>query len=130
VLAIHDAWGVPLDYMLYVKCEWKLYVDRWNNTVQGFRVTERRPVLRSLGIKREVYDATVSATPTPSDRKFDPAQWLFSESLSTPLAGVTDYRTGMLPPNPNPVASANGWARAVALADGYAYLPAGDVEEP
>jgi prepilin-type N-terminal cleavage/methylation domain-containing protein len=130
MLAFHDAWGVPLDYMLYVKVEWGLIRDPITGIQRtGYRVVERRPALRSLGIEREVYDAVVSAAPTPADRKFDPSKWLFSESLDSPLAGVIDYDTGELRSNPNPVSSANGWARAVGLAEDYAYLPAGDVEE-
>jgi len=123
VLAIHDAWGVPLDYMLYVKVEWGLIKDQITGAQRtGYRVVERRPALRSLGIEREVYDAVVSAAPTPADREFDPSKWLFSESLGRPVATLIDHDTGEL--------QSNGWARAVGLAEDYAYLPKDDVEEP
>ena len=123
VLAIHDAWGVPLDYMLYVKVEWGLIKNPITGAQRtGYRVVERKPALRSLGIEREVYDAVVSAALTPSDRDFDSSKWLFSESLSIPVAGLADYDTGEL--------DSNGWARAVGLAEDYAYRPADDVEEP
>ena len=114
-----------------MKIEWGLIESPLTGRHRtGYRVVERKPVLRSLGIKREVYDVRVSSAATPADRDFDPATWLFSESLSSPPAGVTDYRTGVLQSNPTPPASANGWVRAVALGDDYAYLPDGDVEEP
>ena len=136
VLGIHDAWGVPLDYLLYVKCEWKLYVNASGNTVQGFRVTERMPVLRSRGIKREVYDAWVQSNPddpTQRERRLSPPdKWLFSEPFCSPAAQLTDgpdYRQGLLPASPSPPSSANGWVRAVGANEDYAYRPDGDTPE-
>lgn len=136
VLGIHDAWGVPLDYMLYVKCEWRLPVGGTN---PRFVITERRPVLRSRGIKREVYDAWVQSDPAaPMNRAMNvspPEKWIFSEEFPQPWLGPPDEEdlsndflkhgeidfTGT---------QCNGWVRAVALEEDYAYLPDGDdVEE-
>ncbi len=128
ILTIHDAWGVPLDYMMYVKVEWMLPTG---GTAARFVVTERKPVLRSLGIKREVYDAEVKAVDNPTERVFDSSKWLFSEQLSSPLAKLTDgpdYRQGIL--DRGQASRANGWVRVVGAAESYAYLPDGDVEEP
>jgi Tfp pilus assembly protein PilE/transposase len=128
VLAPHDAWGVPLDYMLYVKCEYRLAPG---DTRPSWVVTERRPVLRSLGIEREAYDAIVNSQPDPQEREFDAGKWLFSEELPRPWAALTDdpaYREGILDSGPG--TSANGWVRAVAADESYAYRPDGDTEEP
>jgi type II secretory pathway pseudopilin PulG len=128
ILGIHDAWGVPLDYMLYVKCEYQL---RPGGTSPVWVITERRPVLRSRGIEREVYDAWVQSDPAdPTQRlaTLSPAdKWIFSEELPKPWAGLTDgpdYLTGLLPPNPSTSNSANGWSRAVGVGEDYGYLPA------
>jgi hypothetical protein len=134
VLGIHDAWGVPLDYMLYVKCEWRLPVGGTN---PRFVITERRPVLRSRGIERDVYDAWVLSKDKPTERErrlSPPDKWLFSEELPRPWAALADspyYRDGRLVLQPGSSgASSNGWLRAVALEDDYAYRPDGDdVEE-
>lgn len=56
VLGIHDAWGVPLDYMLYVKLERYPRDDASNPT--GWRVKDRIAVLRSHGLDREAYEAS------------------------------------------------------------------------
>jgi len=134
ILAIHDAWGVPLDYMLYAKCEYML-PEGGAAADLGFFVTERRPVLRSLGLKREVYDVEVAAIDDPAMRRFDYSKWIFSEALASPVAGLNDpgspdnseFRAGNLPnPPPNPVSSANGWTRVVGVGESYSYLPAGD----
>ncbi|MBL8878447.1 MAG: prepilin-type N-terminal cleavage/methylation domain-containing protein [Phycisphaerales bacterium] len=55
VLGIHDAWGVPLDYMLYVKLE--RYPRDDANNPNGWRVVDRIAVLRSHGMDRDAYDA-------------------------------------------------------------------------
>jgi hypothetical protein len=55
VLGIHDAWGVPLDYMLYVKLE-RYPRDDASRPV-GWRVVDRIPVLRSHGLSRDAYEA-------------------------------------------------------------------------
>lgn len=53
VLGIHDAWGVPLDYILYVKLE---RYPRDDGSA-GWRVKDRIPVLRSHGLERDAYEA-------------------------------------------------------------------------
>jgi len=121
VLAIHDAWGVPMDYMLYIKCEYKL---RPGTNNAAWIVTERRPVLRSLGIKREVYDAMMQVA--PGDRFFDPAKWVFSEELPKPWFGGA---SGTINANGTfgfSNATANGWVRAVGEEESYAYRPDAD----
>lgn len=134
ILAIHDAWGVPLDYMLYVKCEWGLCRDPLTGIAQqGFRVVERRPVLRSRGIKREVYDAWVQSDPAdPTQRETTlspPDKWLFSEELPRPWARVDDV--GVLDDSSGSGQSrANGWVRAVGLNEDYGYQPDADTEAP
>jgi prepilin-type N-terminal cleavage/methylation domain-containing protein len=133
VLAVHDAWDVPLDYMVYVKCEWRL---RSAGTM-GFTVTEHKPVLRSRGIEREVYDAWVQSAPddvTARERRLSPPEkWIFSEDLPKPWAAMTDgpaYTAGILNMSLSPPSRANGWVRAVGLNEDYAYRPDGDAVEP
>jgi prepilin-type N-terminal cleavage/methylation domain-containing protein len=126
VLGICDAWGVPLDYMLYVKCEYRLAPGGLR---PSWVVTERRPVLRSRGIDREVYDAWVQSAPddvAARDPRLSPAdKWLFSEDLPRPWADVDEVgRFQETEPQ------GFGWVRAVGLAEDYAYRPDGDTEEP
>lgn len=139
VLGIHDAWGVPLDYMLYVKLEWGLTVRGNGNEMMTWKVTERRPVLRSRGIKREVFDAWHAgflANPRNPDRVLNsPEDWIFSETLPLPWAGMTDgpaFRQGRMPPGyiGGNNAQFNGWARLVGQAEDYSYCPDGDVVWP
>lgn len=116
VLGIHDAWGVPLDYMLYVKIEWSAGDG-------AFRVAERRPVLRSRGVKREIYENWLQNNVR---RLNDPADWIWSEPLPGPWAELRPNSTpAVVDTSQNPRARANGWVRAVA--DGhigdYNYLP-------
>ena len=114
VLGIHDAWGVPLDYFLYVKLEFTLPPAGSGaqlNQAQ-WRVVERVPVLRSRGIQREVYDnwLNAGATGAPPDGR---DTWIFSDSLPAPVAQV-GWNNGGLPPG----GPANaGWARAVGEGD-------------
>ncbi len=136
VLGIHDAWGVPLDYMLYVKIEWGLIRNsRTGRQYAGFRVVDRKPTVRSRGIKREVYDEWVKSNsdPTQRERRLSPPEkWLFSEPFCSPASQLTDgpdYRQGLLPGSPSPPSSAKGWARAVAANEEYAYRPDGDTPE-
>jgi type II secretory pathway pseudopilin PulG len=132
VLGIHDAWRVPLDYMLYVKCE-RIMVP--GTPTPSWVVTERRPVVRSRGIEREVYDEWVRSHDDPTQREqrlSPPEKWLFSEPFCSPAAGLTDgptYTNGILPSSPSPANAANGWARAVAAVEDYAYRPDGDTAE-
>jgi len=111
VLGIHDAWGVPMDYFLYVKLELGM---------TGWTVTQRVPVLRSLGISKDVYDVARPAG-TLSDYKQD---WIFSDPFPSPAAAVNNANGG-LPGAGN--GSSSGWARAKAgWATGqedYDYVP-------
>ena len=104
VLGIHDAWGVPLDYFLYVKLEWG---------ITGWTVTQRVPVLRSLGVSKDVYDVARPAG-TLSDYKQD---WIFSDPFPSPAANQANaafWQTGTLNTN---AGTENGWARAVGAGD-------------
>ncbi|MEW6197369.1 MAG: type II secretion system protein [Planctomycetota bacterium] len=114
VLGIHDAWGVPLDYFLYVKLEWSL-PPAGSGAALGtaqWRVVERVPVLRSRGIQREVYDnwLNAGATGTPPDGR---DTWIFSDAFPAPAAQVA-WNNGTLPAG---AASNAGWARAVGEGD-------------
>lgn len=104
ILGVHDAWGVPLDYFLALRVEWSPESDR-------FRIVDRVPMLRSLGIEREVYDARFSAKPLPGDSK----RWIFSREMAGPLAIVANPATGLLDRTQSPRSRANGWVRAVAI---------------
>jgi type II secretory pathway pseudopilin PulG len=130
VLGIHDAWGVPLDYLLYVKLEWKLISNPIGNQSEytGFRVVDRKPVLRSRGISRDVYDEWVKTNtdPTQRERRLSPPdKWIFSEPFCSPAAGVDENGVFIASD-----ATANGWARAVAFGESYGYIPAHDADEP
>ncbi|MFQ5807873.1 MAG: prepilin-type N-terminal cleavage/methylation domain-containing protein [Phycisphaerae bacterium] len=127
VLGIHDAWGVPLDYMLYVKCEWRLAPGA---TAATWAVTERKPVLRSRGIKREVYDAWAQLAQDDLARRrlSPPDKWLFTEGLPRPWARLSNAQTGVLDNSQG--SAANGWVRVVGLNEDYAYRPDGDAETP
>ncbi len=111
ILGIHDAWGVPLDYFLYTKLEYKI---RQDNTT-GFEVTDRIPVLRSKGVSKEEFLAGLEpgGTPLHSERT-----WIFSQPFPSPPAqqGAESFCT-----SGNVTAwsdsSGNGWARAVADGD-------------
>ena len=101
VLGIYDAWGVPLDYFLYVRLEWQALEGGGG---AGWAVTDRVPVLRSRGVDREVADVD-------GDTKGD---WLFSEPFPKPAANVTNQVTGALS---YANSGSNGWARARAGSD-------------
>ncbi len=124
VLGLHDGWGVPLDYFVYVKLEWGLRADE----TAGFRVVDRRPVLRSRGVSREEYDVWRKAA---SDAGFDfdnvPTElkrkdrWIFSEPLPQPWAGVDE--DGKMTATSGQETRASGWVRAVGVAEDYKYRP-------
>ncbi len=109
VFGFHDAWNVPLDYFLHVKVEWL--------GGSNYRITERVPVLRSLGLSREQYDAAIiGGTGT------DPQKWLFSSEFPSPAAEAGNagfWNNGGLSSS----SSANGWARAKAFGETYGYVP-------
>ncbi len=139
VLGLHDAWGVPLDYMVYAKLEWGV-IQRPNGTERaGWKIVERRAVLRSRGVKREVYDTWVASNrqnPSQRTRVLSPSEkWIFSEPLPKPWAALGDgpaYQQGRLPAASigGSAAGAGGWVRVVGLAEDYAYRPDGDAVEP
>lgn len=109
VLGIHDAWGVPMDYFLYVKLE--AVVDKRGNPF--WKVVDRKPVLRSLGISRDEYD-TMRKTPRS---ELDDSKWIFSEPFPSPDAGGGAngfWSDGDLGP---PNSANNGWARAISAGD-------------
>ncbi|MFO0839638.1 MAG: hypothetical protein U1D55_14070 [Phycisphaerae bacterium] len=114
VLGFHDAWGVPMEYMMYVRVEWQ---GKWV-------IVDRVPVLRSLGITREEYDVAF-AVPTP---KTDPKKWIFSADFPSPTARFVAGQVGLWggqlvqPAAANP-ASSNGWARLRSEGDRYGYYP-------
>jgi hypothetical protein len=126
VLAVHDTWGVPLDYMLYVKCEYRLPPG---GTTPQWVVTDRKAVLHSRGIDREVYDAWVQSAPndvTARERSLSPPdKWLFNEDLPRPWADVD--QAGQFQ---STAPRGFGWVRAVGLNEDYAYRPDGDAVEP
>ncbi len=105
VLGIHDAWGVPLDYYLHVKLE-PQFDARAGAAV--WRVTDRVPVLRSLGIDREEYDSKVGAGVA-----FDSSSWIFSEPFPSPPCGAAGVGGDLVAPAQN----LSGWARAVPQGD-------------
>jgi prepilin-type N-terminal cleavage/methylation domain-containing protein len=102
ILGIHDAWGVPLDYFLYVRIEF---------TSSGYRVMDRVPVLRSLGIEREAYN--LLRKPGADPRPSDPRKWIFSREMPAPYAGFYED-SGQHNVNEFPGTTADGWVRAVA----------------
>lgn len=98
VLGIHDAWGVPLSYFLYVKLEYGVLPSGQ----LGWRVTDRIPVLWSRGVEREA-----AGTATPDS-------WIFSVPFPTPPAaqGDANFRVNGVLGSTTP--RDNGWARARA----------------
>jgi hypothetical protein len=118
-----------------VKCEFRLPEG---GTTPQWVVTERKPVLRSRGIEREVYDKWVAFNPDDPQQRYPsllnpPDKWIFSEELPQPWAKLNDtpaYRQGLLTPPGSNLGSSNGWVRAVALDEEYAYRPDGDTEPP
>ncbi len=126
VLGIHDAWDVPIDYFLSVKIEAvpdpnQLHLQ---NVPPVWSIADRQPVVASRGVSREVFDTYAS---NPSSARDDLAQWIFSQSLPTPVAAGNlapggAYQLlqedGTLPPG-NP--QSNGWLRARGRGD--AVLP-------
>jgi prepilin-type N-terminal cleavage/methylation domain-containing protein len=115
VLGIYDAWGVPLDYFLYVKLEYTLLPSG-----PGWRVAERIPALRSFGISREEYDQEIK-----KQDELDPERWIFSDPFPSPAAAAlsgASRQSGTLPATGS--AAVAGWARAVGAGDLDGSLPA------
>ncbi len=117
VLGIHDAWGVPLDYMLYARIELRPDPDVVDDTV--YQAVDRIPALRSRGIEREVYDVLKAEDALGTRRE----EWMFSAELPQPRAdknsaglrenGVFQYKHS----------EQSGWVRVKAANEDYGYLP-------
>lgn len=116
---IHDAWGVPLDYFMYVKMEWTTPPGG----VPGFRVVERVPVLRSRGVDREIYDTAVRSARSGGLIVTDRARSIYSSPIGRPFAQLKDGKKGEINSSMTPRGQANGWLRAAAAWDDYGYLP-------
>lgn len=121
VLGLHDAWGVPLDYLLYVRLEYALLP----NGSPGWRVAERMPVLRSRGITREQYEVALRASNADTALQEYAGQEIWTDSLPHPVASVNAVTGQMLG-----VGRANaGWVRARAgwnnglRSEDYGYIP-------
>jgi prepilin-type N-terminal cleavage/methylation domain-containing protein len=106
VMAIEDAWGVPLDYFLCVK----LGVNTDGNWV----VTDRIPVLRSRATNSERVLAEYG-----DDSLLEPARWIYSVPFPTPAAPAHPQNGGL----PTPTHERVGWARAVGYAEQETYVP-------
>ena len=127
VLGYYDAWGVPLDYCLYVKVELDRHaINNADGSFNGYRIAERRPAFRSLGIDREIW-----LTQAASGIK-TPKKWIWNTDLPRPYAAFVGD-----PPNPpfstsngvlpNPATStAAGWSRLVGANENYGYRPIDD----
>lgn len=123
VFGIVDGWGVPLDYMLYLKLEWGQVVDPGSGQLQGgVRVVDRIPVLVSRGVSPEVFAAQVAAYQANSNPGvFDKRSLIFSPAFPTPPANVD--ADGVFQGNNS---GSNGWVRARALGDFFGYVPSQD----
>jgi hypothetical protein len=114
VLGIHDAWGVPLDYFLAVKLEYKILPG--SNTA-GWYVADRMPMLRSLGITRDEYQTHLQAGTRPA-----PDTWVFSGEFPAPKADV--HKTNGTFNTLN--SRGAGWARAIGdrdLNEDFGFVP-------
>jgi hypothetical protein len=113
VRALLDGWGVPFDYLMYVKLERRANLAgkvTWT-------VTERVPVLRSHGVAPDQIGSARDGAST----------WMFSRPLPDPVARVVDGNSGQINTGSGTNdPRAGGWVRAKAVGDNYAYLPAND----
>lgn len=119
ISGFYDAWGVPLDYFLYAKVEWTVDANYPNGHLI---VTDRKPVIRSRGIDRDIYEARIrdktAAQMIPGDDK----KWLFSDDFPSPGATATwlNWLTGrVIQTNPTPA----GWVRVPGVAETFGYYP-------
>lgn len=112
VLGIVDAWGVPLDYFMYVKLEYK--ADRYGDA--DWMVTERIPVLRSLGVEREIYD---NLGPGGIERD----RWILSSDMPAPVCDAVNRESGSISGTDNADA---GWVRAKGVDEDYDYYDTDD----
>ena len=127
VFGIYDAWGVPLDYFLQVKLEYKMAPPRPGDPQSTWKptwvVTDRVPVLRSRGASAEVVAAAVEAHSHGDDSLLQPQNWIYSELFPQPAANRTNLnfrKNGVFNTN---TTSANGWARAVGQYENCDYTP-------
>ncbi len=109
VLGIYDAWEIPLDYLVYVKLE-PNDPTRAFATGLPFKITDRRAVLRSRGIDKELFEAG----------RLDPTAEIYSEPLPSPTA-LVDPDSGGIHSLSN--AQQAGWVRVRAAGDDYRYVP-------
>ncbi|MBI5864433.1 MAG: type II secretion system protein [Planctomycetes bacterium] len=125
VLGFVDAWGVPLDYALYVKVDWGATRNLGNGVpTTGFRVIDRVPMLRSHGIEREKYDQWVNSnSQNPSQRVaslLDPAREILTGELPKPFARLAtadlsaNPQIGILDDSNSGQQRAAGWLKLVA----------------
>lgn len=116
-----DAWGVPLDYLVYVKFEPGVISDMGGAGLPiriGWRVTDRKYVLRSHGVSQERYQERLRR---PNTAVWDDAIAIYSSTLPTPYATV---QGGVLAAQVNDLNG--GWVRLPSLGDPpnyYGYLP-------
>jgi len=126
ILGIHDAWGVPLDYLLYVKVEWGVRADG----TTAVKIMDRIHVLRSRGISREVYDVQQNDLQAPRD----PSNWIFSTDFPSPVCNRDNssfWADGVFDTSGTPaqIVARNGWARVVGIGppptnrEDYGYVP-------
>jgi prepilin-type N-terminal cleavage/methylation domain-containing protein len=120
VLGIYDAWGVPLNYFLYVKLEWTfdpVLGEQWI-------IADRVPVVMSHGHTKEEHVAEPAG-----GGEHELEAWILSDPFPSPAAGgqPSSATYAALKSNgtlPLPGSSAlAGWARAKAAGDEYDYVP-------
>lgn len=127
VLGYYDAWGVPLDYCLYVKFDIdKRGINNATGDFNGYRISDRRPAFRSQGIDREVWlGQSYPGLKTPK-------KWVWSTDLPRPYASFTGdpsnppftTTNGVLPNPATP--NATGWTRLIGVGEDYSYRPIDD----
>jgi prepilin-type N-terminal cleavage/methylation domain-containing protein len=112
VMAIVDAWGVPLDYGLQIRIE-----ARWDDTASSlvWTVTDRVPFLRSKGVSAEIV----------AQREPDDQDAIYSLPLASPYLITTDQEAiaGTLPALAPGLA---GWVRVVPsheASENFPYAP-------
>jgi hypothetical protein len=105
---LHDGWGVPLNYFMYVKIGVGV---RDNGRRAGPRIIDRRPVLMSRGVDREFYDEWAQQGSTLRE---DPRNWMFSEPLPTPVCDKDDVTNKGRLNGKTPVDFRTGWVRLIA----------------
>lgn len=127
VLGFVDAWGVPLDYMIYTRIELLPTADQpWSG---DWVVVERLPAVRSRGIDKERYEVGLGAWRDGDNGALfgtDRSEWIFSRPLPAPVMSQVspggDLPGSRIPDN-------NGWIRVRAAGEGgndYGYIPAYD----